>query len=75
LGIVEKSCHEVLLFCTALSQWENQDYVEKTFIERPVYRITVLQLDIVRKADIGYVGLEIADILFLVHNGAPFGQW
>ena len=35
---------------TALSQWENQDYAEKTFIERLVYRITGLQLDIVRKA-------------------------
>jgi hypothetical protein len=32
-----------------LSQWENQDYAEKTLIERLVYRITELQRDIVRK--------------------------
>jgi len=37
-------------FCTALSQWENQLYVEQNFIERLVYRVTELQLDIVWKA-------------------------
>jgi hypothetical protein len=25
--------------------------------------------------NIGYLALEIANILFLVHNSDPFGQW
>jgi hypothetical protein len=35
---------------TALSQWENQDYVEKNRIEGLMHRVMELLLDIVRKA-------------------------
>src|ERR1700693_763547 len=55
-------------FCTALSQWENQDYVEKNRIEGLMHRVTELLLDIVRKATWYWAGRSPGNDLSCCHG-------